>query len=253
MIIRLRELLEEDKKFKKYISNKFQDIYYYFNKYFSYLNKEEFELLKKFLEDWFSYNKPILKRDYIKYKKLFEKLNNNSKVPLPKKIYRGISFPTLKEYNKFLKNIKTIGLEGSMKYEYEPKDHKKYLDASSWSYTKTVPKEFLPGGEFCENKYGCLLSLEKPIYSKYIILNFGGLFKTDSEKRDFIFNIFKFEYKKNKEMIKNSSLKKLQHTSLFGPMSGSVYGIKEDEIILNFIPPEDSSKINILESNIKKG
>ena len=236
-----KELLLENVVLNQ-ISTFFSNIYNTFFGGFKYLTRSDVEELSIFLYDQYYLNNTI-SNNFLKDKKnkklieVFNKIKSNSTKNLPNKLYRGLSFKSLKEYNDFKNSSAKNGLTGKALY-------------SSWSSYKDISQKFCKF-ELHDNfipkdhKIGVLLEVSISDYKNAFLFSIEHLLENINEKRDFLKLIFSKEFEKNiKKISKINNFRKVDDRKLIGLSHGTLFSVMEHEYILGKIP---FNKIKIVE------
>lgn len=222
----------------------------YFSNKFKYLNKKEFEMLLEVVYIWYYLNHKFpdnLEKKDPDLIKLFEKIKTHNTWPLPKALYRGLSFKSKKDLDNFLKESKrTNKIIGRI---FRHNEDTRY---TAWSSSKEVAETFLPNGSnsFDGYNYGCLLKIDpKDLKNENIIFSMSFLLHNEKDIKDFMEFVLKSEYEKNLKYVRSTPSRLLSGKMMFGYQHGTVFSITEEEFILSNVPFD---KCNITEIKDKQ-
>ena len=179
---------------------------------FKIFNNKDFELLVELCSSWFLSSKPDIFKEE-KLQSIIQKVNDNNK-SFPK-VYRGLSFATKAEFDKFLKAKKVANRE-----------------IASYTSDIKVAREFATG-QWNNGKYYVILELPPKEVKNNLIFSLESLFDNEEDKKLFLTRIIQLDAKHNLDYIYRTKLKSLSSNELTGSIRGAFYSVTESEYVLS--------------------
>lgn len=181
------------------------------NESFKILDFKDFELLAELSARWFNFSKESIFKDP-EYKELINKINN---YPMKyKTLYRGVSFKTKGEFDKFMKAKKITTREFA-------------------SYTSDIQvANAFAKGEWNNGKYYAILEIPKSQVKEHLVFSLESLFENEADRKLFLTKIVQLDSKHNINHIARNKLKNITPNALTGSIRGAYFAVTESEYIL---------------------
>ena len=213
-------------KIERLVEESIQDIYlkakgFFFGKYFKDFTEEEFNLILDIISDWYYFNIGL---DHLfkkkRYSEVFKKLKKE--LVIPRRLYRGLTFSTKREREQFIKNLKN----GSIVRKDNPYE--------SWSASKIIAKQFIPGGKYYYNsRFGLIMEINPSDFKEDIVFSLSSIINNEKDRKDFYQKVVRRHAKHLHEGVDSKSIKKyVNKFDLFSEIHGTVYALTEEEYIL---------------------